>query len=518
MKYLFLFLTCCSICEAKALDNQSDNPKILTLYNRLDPKSIPEHLAFYQLYKDTETGKKALEVACGLLSSNSLSGKFLLNSSIVDTFISLVTKQSDQEKTILTKDELQMIAELSAHLPNRKLKGFLAKSEEEVLKLPAEEIDLARSLFLSQFGSDEKSIQKMQSYEAMLDLMALQILAKLPKDANGETNDVKDKVETKIAYMNNLIFDEMGFRFPAHSLYAKDIDVYTFLPAVLDSRRGVCLGVSILYMCLAQRLDLPLEMVTPPGHIYVRYKNGDKVINIETTARGIHIDSEEYLTIDTRSLELRSIKEVIGLAHYNLAATFWHREDYAKTIEAYLKAKKYLENDMQLKELLGFAYILDDKKEEGEKLLEEVKDYLDPHSVSKSLMAEEYLNGYVGLDALKAFFKPVDENRNSILEKKNALQKALKEYPQFSSGVFALAVSWMQLHRQKEALETLERYHQIDPFNPTAEYYLASLHMERYDYNKAWEHLTETEKLLKARDHNPKILKDLRKHLFHLSP
>ena len=76
------------------------------------------------------------------------------------------------------------------------------------------------------------------------------------------------------------------FRFPPHSLYAKDIDVYTFLPSVLDSRRGVCLGVSILYLCLAQRLDLPLEAMTPPGHIYVRYGED---LNIETTARGIDV-------------------------------------------------------------------------------------------------------------------------------------------------------------------------------------------------------------------------------------
>ncbi len=508
MYRLLILCLFCVPCEA----HEPNAAHTLMLYNSLDPKSIPEHLAFYQLYKDSDIGKQALTVATELLScQNKLISidHLTLNPSIVDTFISLVNKQSDQEKKLLTKEELATISELSSHLPNRKLKGYNAKSEEDVLKLPSEEIDLARGLFLSQFGNDEQSLQKMLNYEAMIDLMALQILAKLPKDAT---------VEAKIAGMNNLIFDEMGFRFPPHSLYAKDIDVYTFLPAVLDSRRGVCLGVSILYVCLAQRLDLNLEMVTPPGHIYVRCRNGDQIINIETTARGINIECEKYLTIDTRSLEQRNIKEVIGLAHYNLASTFWHREDYQKTVEAYLKAKPYLENDMQLKELLGFAYLLDDKKEIGEKLLEEVKDYLPPHSVSKSLMAEEYLNGYVGMDGIRAFFKPVDENRQSILEKKDALQKALKEYPQFSSGVFALSITWLQLHRQREALEALEVYHRIDPFNPTAEYYMASLYMERYDYNKAWEHLTQTEKLVKERDHNPKILKDLRKQLFRLSP
>src|SRR5665647_1570782 len=105
--------------------------------------------------------------------------------------------------------------------------------------------------------------------------MALQILARLPPKASPQQ---------KILKINELIFDEMRFRFPPHSLYAKDIDVYTFLPSVLDSHRGVCLGVSILYLCIAQRLDLNLEMITPPGHIYVRYRTTDQTINIETTA------------------------------------------------------------------------------------------------------------------------------------------------------------------------------------------------------------------------------------------
>lgn len=113
----------------------------------------------------------------------------------------------------------------------------------------------SRSFFKSQFGPDRVRIQ---SYEALIDLMALQILARLPKQASAEE---------KIIAINTFIFDEMGFRFPPHSLYAKDIDLYTFLPSVLDSRRGVCLGVSILYLCLAQRLELPLEMITPPGPV-----------------------------------------------------------------------------------------------------------------------------------------------------------------------------------------------------------------------------------------------------------
>jgi regulator of sirC expression with transglutaminase-like and TPR domain len=512
MKFIFILIICFNLqC---ILGVEPSQARVQMLYNSLDPKSIPEHLAFYQLYKNTPLGKQALNVSWQLLSGknkpvNNQIDHLTLNPSIIDKLVNLVNKQSDQEITVLNDDELKIINFLSRDLPHKKLKGYLATSEEEVLKLPPDEIDLARGLFLSQLGNSESAMLQLQSYEAMIDLMALQILAKLPINATPEE---------KIALMNELIFEEMGFRFPPHSLYAKDVDIYTFLPSVLDSRRGVCLGVSILYICLSQRLQLPLEMVTPPGHIYIRYKNGDQIINIETTARGIHLDCEEYLSVDTRSLELRTIKEVIGLAHFNLAATFWHRQEHQKTIDAYLKALPYLQEDKQLKALLGFAYLLSGQKDKGEDLLKQVKDHLPDYAVSKDLMAEEYLNGLVGSEGIGAIFKPVDENRASIIEKKNELDEIVKKYPKFTSGIFSLAVSWLQLHRQKEALEVLEYYHSIDSLNPTVEYYLTVLYAERYDYKKAWEHFLQTEKLVEARDHHPKTLKELRRHLSSLSP
>lgn len=505
MKILLLLISSFSLFAAPS------QGKIDTIYNSLDEKSLLQHLAFYQLYKDNHTGQKALKVALDLLSNPLSSWKkdvdLSFDASIIDTIIHLVNKQSDQKTAPLSSSDVAFLQEISSHLANRKLKGFLATTEEEVLQLPVDEIDLARGLFLSELQGDET--QKLYSYEAMIDLMALQILAKLQPNATPES---------KIAEMNRLIFEEMAFRFPPQSLYAKDIDIYTFLPSVLDSRKGVCLGVSILYICLAQRLGIPLEMVTPPGHIYVRYQGENKTINIETTARGVHLDSEEYLSIDTKGLQLRSIKEVIGLAHFNHAATFWHKEDYPNVIAAYLKAKPYLPNDMLLTELLGVAYLLNGNQNEAITLLKQVEDHLPDYAVSRDYMAKEYLNGLVGIEGIKAIFKPVDETRESLLQKLKSLQKVVDAYPKFTTGLFALATTWLQLHREKEALETFETYHTLDPFNPTAEYFLAELYAKRYDYNKAWQHLLQAEKLVQEKDHHPKELKEFKKELSHLCP
>ena len=490
------------------------NSKARVHYNSLDPHSIPQHLAFYELYPNTPEGQKALRQTWSLLAGEESTAdkgipNLAISSSAIKAIVDLVNKQPDVATPVLSDSELAAIEKLARRLPNRQLKGHNVTSEPEVIGLPVHEIDLARGLFLSQVGEEKDGLRKTRSYEAMIDLMALQILSRLPPKASPER---------KIRAINHLVFNEMGFRFPPHSLYAKDVDTYTFLPSVLDSRHGVCLGVSVLYLCLAQRLDLPLEIVTPPGHIYIRYRNGDKVINIETTARGIHVDSEEYLGIDTRALEERNIKEVIGLTHINLASASWNDKNYEKALASFQKAHPYLPEDMLLKELLGYNYLFVGEKKKGENLLKEVEGYIPSHAITGHSLVDDYLSGTVDVEGIKALFLQVDETRESILKKKTILEDVVLKNPRFRDGLLSLATTWLQLHREREALHWLERYHALDPNDPTAEYYLAIVYGGRLDYNKAWEHFRNTERILEAKQHHPKALKTLRKELSKLYP
>lgn len=516
-RFLFCFLSLCSslffFSSSYLYSAESSSNKIKVLYTSLDPRSISQHLAFYELYSETEIGKQALKDAWNLMSyqSKNLQGHLSsspLSPSVLNSLVFLVNKPIDQSPPALKEEELLLVEEFSKHLSHHRLKGHSCTSEEEIIRLPPNEVDLARGVFLSQSGSD---LLKTRSYEAVIDLMALQILARLDRKATPEA---------KIRAINRFIFEEMGFRFPPHSLYAKDIDVYTFLPSVLDSHRGVCLGVSILYLCLAQRLDLQLEMITPPGHIYVRYRDpqSNQVINIETTARGIHLDSEKYLNVDTRALQQRNIKEVIGLAHVNQAAVFWQKENYQKALESYEKAEPYLPDDSLVKELKGYTYLFTGNQVKGEQLLQEIKDDILDYAVSKGTIPNDYLEGKMDAESIKVAYKSVDEDRASILAKKKLLEDVIKKYPQFRAGVFHLAVTWLQLHRLGEALEVLKYYHTLYPDDPESNYYLAVLYMNRMDYNQAWNHLRQTETITRSRAYEPKVLKDLRKELSQVCP
>ena len=486
--------------------------KLQTLYNSLDPKSVAQHLAFYELYGNTPQGEKAIKHAWNLISqpvhaTPQASGDIPFLPSIIPCIVAMVNKQPHESFQDLTEKEIAGISRLASHLPNRQLQGYHVTSEKELLKLPPEQIDLGRGLFLSQMG--EQSLTKIQSYEALLDLMALQILARVPLDASPQA---------KIRAINDFIFDEMGFRFPPKSLSVKDIDTYTFLPAVLDSQRGVCLGVSVLYMCLAQRLNLPLEMITPPGHIYIRYRSGDDIINIETTARGVNMDSKVYLGIDNRSLQQRDIKEVIGCTYINQASLYLYKKDYEQALSIYRKARDYLPDDGVLTELMGYTSLFVGNEAEGRRLLTLVKDRLPEEAIVKETMAEDYINGVADAEGIKSIFQRVDETRESVLEKQKMLQETVRRCPHFRAAWFHLAVTWLQLHRTSEALKTLEKYATLDTNDPSADYYLASLYGSRLDYNQAWQHLRHAEEIVHARQHNPEALKALRRELRSLSP
>ncbi len=496
MRLLKLILLCISL-HAETLQS---------LYSTLDPTSVAQHFAFYELYPKTSVGRAALRHAWELLKGSG-DPELIFPNLDLQPILSLVNRTTQEETPLLSTEQHAVIDRLSLHLGNRKLRGYNVWNQEEILSLPPDEIDIARGLLVAEMG-DLK--EKIQSYEATLDLMALQILARLPTNATAKE---------KIRAINDYIFSEMRFRFPPHSLHAKDIDLYTFLPSVLDSRKGVCLGVSILYLSLAQRLELPLESVTPPGHIYVRYVAEDgEITNIETTARGIDLPSEVFLGMETKSLQTRNPKEVIGLAFMNQAAVSWHREDPHRAIELYHKAMPFLPNDYLLNMFLGFNYLFVGKEKEGKELLQKVHGVIPSHAISTDTVSEDYLAGLTDAESIRVVFSEVDETSTSILNKRKKIESVVAKYPKFRQGLLSLAITYLQMGREKEALPILEKYIAIHPNDPTVNYYLSAIHAQRHNFPQAWKYLTVAEKLVKEKNHNPKALLELRQKIKKVCP
>lgn len=482
-----------------------------SLYTSLDPTSISQHFAFYELYPDTPLGKEALNHALELLRGNVHSEAFF--PSDLQPIIAFINRLPDAQNTpVLQEKQLAFIEQIAKHLKNRHLKGFGIWDKASLETFSSEEIDLARALFLAEMEQDSPDARlKARSYEANIDLMALQILARLP--ANPSSRD-------KIRAMNDYIFGELRFRFPPHSLWAKDIDVYTLLPSVLDSRRGVCLGVSILYLCLAQRLDLHLEAITPPGHIFVRFvdpENGE-IVNIETTARGIDLPSEVYLGIETRKLQSRTLREVVGLALMNQASVTWHHGDFNRTTALYEAAGHFLPNDYLLNMFLGYNYLFANRIDDGKKLLKKIQGQIPDHMITADTVSEDYLNGKADPEAILAIYSEIDERRSSILEKQEKLKIVAERCPLFRQGILHLAITYLQLGREKEALPLLERYIRMHAEDPTVNYYLSAIYLQRFNFPQAWKYLKKAESVVYAKNHYPKTLRELRQELLRACP
>lgn len=168
-----------------------------------------------------------------------------------------------------------------APLANAEKDGLYVKSMKQIMRLEDEEIDLATAVLV--LSSDWNPNVKRRRYISRLDDMAYEIRNRLAAENIGINYRA-------ISVINEYLYDELGFGSVSEAKNPNDL----FLHSVLDNKRGYCLSLSILYLSLGERLDLPLYGVVVPGHFFVRYDGGGVRFNIETTGRGGYSDDEHY--------------------------------------------------------------------------------------------------------------------------------------------------------------------------------------------------------------------------------
>jgi len=167
-------------------------------------------------------------------------------------------------------------------MANANLDGLYARSIEQVLRLPPEQIDTGTAaLIVSEAWSDMVAGRR---YQQQLDDIATEIRSRLK--AKNTPMGV-----AAIPVINNYLFDELKF-----GTIAKADDPYDlFLHSVMERKQGYCLSLSILYLAIGERLGLPLHGVVVPGHFFVRYDDGQVRFNIETTAKGGNAPDDYYI-------------------------------------------------------------------------------------------------------------------------------------------------------------------------------------------------------------------------------
>lgn len=501
-KWLLLIL----ILPVSLLANSTPS-KIRALYHSLDQKSIEQHLSFYRLYPKTSYGQEALQKAWQLLGGHNHTEKIapILPSSTIFSLVKLFSKGTQNTTDLLNNDLVLFIQKLSNHLPNKQLKGAKITSINELQTLSAEEIDVARALLLHQASTH----QQIEAYEAVMDLMALQILAKTPLHASPLE---------KIDAINAFLFDQKGFHFPPEDRWTSDIFPYTALPHVIDSKEGVCLGISLLYISIAQRMDLPLHTITPPGHIFVQWEKADQIINIETTARGIHLPIEIYQDPNTPFLPKRTAKELIGLSLINQASSHWKNHEFEQAGALYSQAAPYLDSDPLLMQLRGLNAYMEGNVAASFQHLKKLQEKKRKDQIAIDPLITDILEKNLSQEAVKVIAVPTEQTHDAHVIKAAKIEEILTTYPKSISAPLYLSHTYLQMNRTAEALIALDRFHALHPNHPTAESLLAQISFIRRNYPKAWLHLENAKRLTEAYQYHPKILKELSQVLWNESP
>lgn len=144
---------------------------------------------------------------------------------------------------------------------------------------------LEEAIFLiASFGYPEV---KMESYKREIDNMASDIQLKLLK-RNNNVSQIKplDILNTINAYL----FNEKKFSGNSESYYDPN---NSYLNKVLDSKRGIPITLSIIYLLISKRLKLPMTGVNLPGHFIVKYEDQNGEYFIDPFNKGIVISMKE---------------------------------------------------------------------------------------------------------------------------------------------------------------------------------------------------------------------------------
>ncbi|HEX2957513.1 MAG TPA: tetratricopeptide repeat protein, partial [Chitinispirillaceae bacterium] len=117
-----------------------------------------------------------------------------------------------------------------------------------------------------------------------------------------------------------------------------------FPEKIIQSRRGTCLGISLLVLQIGEKLGFPLHGVLVPGHFFVRFDDGMSKRNFEPLRHGEHMPElwyrETWPTNDTVRYSLRNYtkKEVTGVVCYVIGNSLMSQEKYVGAVQFFNRA------------------------------------------------------------------------------------------------------------------------------------------------------------------------------------
>ena len=335
-------------------------------------------------------------------------------------------------------ENLQIIQHGQAQHSDNKLFQALIQIDEQLL-------DIAETSLL--IAKEEYSEIKIRDYVECIDWYARMIKARIMES---------DEPETIVNTINEFLFDELGF---TYVLTGNLEDLY--LNKVIDGRKGNCIGLSILYLSIAERLKLPLFGVNVPEHIFIRYDDGEQRINIEMGHRGMSLSDTFYVTHSIERFDKNSVESGCFLMNLN------KKEVISNVLLNRSKIRREGGNHRGALDDCNKAILLNSKNpgaycnrgvifEKMEMISEAIKNY----SLAISLN-HKYASAYY--------------NRGSIFGVKGEYGKAIEDFseaisinPVFTLSYFNRAIALKKMGEIEKAIQDYNKVINIDPSHAQA--------------------------------------------------
>lgn len=162
--------------------------------------------------------------------------------------------------------------------------AVLDREIARLMDLPENEIDVGiAALTLAKEIYPDTDVA---AYSRKIDALADQVR----RLANGSLDP-----EIRIRVINTVLYRREGFHYDRDP-FSRSRQEYYFLTGVLDSKKGICYTLPLLYVAVAQRVGYPMYPVAAPDHMFVRYADpAFKAQNIEATSGGKYFEDSWYI-------------------------------------------------------------------------------------------------------------------------------------------------------------------------------------------------------------------------------
>jgi len=201
----------------------------------------------------------------------------------------------------------------------------------DVVQKPEPEIDLASAALL--IAAEEYPQVTPEPYLRRLDELAERARDRL-WDATAPIMMLQE--------VNRVMFEEEGFQGNRTEYYDPR---NSFLNDVIDRRRGIPITLSIIYLELGWRLDLPLHGVNFPGHFLVRYAGEAVQLLVDPFQNGmIRFEDEAQALLDhvyggsvrmqPEFLRIADRRDILIRLLTNLKGNYLNRRDDRRALSA----------------------------------------------------------------------------------------------------------------------------------------------------------------------------------------